>query len=173
MVLNQRDDRHAQVIDVARRMMTAIRTAPKAKGVDIIETALVEGDDLKALSDAMMMLYEETGRPVYQRDAANILHGDAVVVVGTHGQMMGLNCGHCGFPTCGDKPAQSPCAFNSIDVGIAVGSACSVAADCRVDTRVMFSVGMGAQRLGILPGCGLTLAIAVSATSKNPFFDRK
>lgn len=173
MILNQRDDRHAQVIETARRMMTAIRTAPKAKGLDLIETVLVEGDDLRRLSDAMLELYAETSRPVYQRDAANILQGDAVVIVGTHQQPMGLNCGHCGYPTCGSKPENATCAFNSIDVGIAVGSACALAADSRVDTRTLFSAGMGAMRLGLLPGCGQVLAIAVSATSKNPFFDRK
>lgn len=173
MIINQRDDRHDRVIDVARRMMTAIRTAPKAKGNDLIETVLVEGDDLRRLSDAMLALYDETSRPVYQRDAANILQGDAVVLVGIRQQPMGLNCGHCGYPACTAKPEQSPCAFNSIDVGIAVGSACSVAADCRVDTRTLFSAGMGAMRLNLLPDCGQVLAIAVSATSKNPFFDRK
>lgn len=173
MIINQRDDRHAQVIDTARRMMTAIRTAPKAKGLDLIETAMVEGDDLKRLSEAMLELYAETERPVYQRDAANILQGDCVVLVGIHQQPMGLNCGHCGFPSCADKLANATCAFNSMDVGIAVGSACSVAADSRVDTRTLFSAGMGAMRLNLLPGCGQVLAIAVSATSKNPFFDRK
>lgn len=173
MILNQRDDRHAAVIEAARRMLTAIRTAPKAKGNDLIEAAIVEGDDLKRLSEAMLQLYAETQRPVYQRDAANILQGDAVVLVGIRRQPMGLNCAHCGFPTCADKPANTPCAFNAIDVGIAVGSACSVAADCRVDTRTLFSAGMGAMRLNLLPDCSLVLAIALSATSKNPFFDRK
>ncbi len=37
-----------------------------------------------------------------------------------------------------------PCAINSIDVGIAIGSACATAADMRVDTRVMFSAGLAA-----------------------------
>lgn len=173
MILNQRDDRHSAVIEAARRMLTAIRTAPKAKGNDLIEAAIVEGDDLRRLSEAMLELYAETQRPVYQRDAANILQGDAVVLVGIRRQPMGLNCGHCGYPTCGDKPADNPCAFNAIDVGIAVGSACSVAADSRVDTRTLFSAGMGAMRLNLLPDCRLVLAIAVSATSKSPYFDRK
>lgn len=173
MIINQRDDRHAQVVEVARSMMTAIRTAPKAKGLDLLETVMVEGDDLKRLSDAMLELYAETQRPVYQRDAANILQGDAVVIIGTRQQPMGLNCGHCGFAGCAEKPENVTCAFNSIDVGIAVGSACALAADRRVDTRTLFSAGMGAMRMGLLPGCGQVLAIAVSATSKNPFFDRK
>ncbi len=56
MIINQRDDRHAQVIDIARRMLTAIRTAPKAKGNDLIEAAIVEGDDLQRLSDTTLHL---------------------------------------------------------------------------------------------------------------------
>lgn len=173
MIINQRDDRHEQVLDVARRMMTAMRTAPKAKGNDLIEAAVVEGADLLRLSEAMLDLYAETGRPVYQRDAANILQGDAVVLVGIRQEIMGLNCGHCGFDSCGEKPLAVPCAFNSIDVGIAVGSACSIAADMRIDTRTLFSAGMGAMRLGLLGDCKQVLAIAVSALSKNPYFDRK
>ena len=66
-----------------------------------------------------------------------------------------------------------PCALNTVDVGIAVGSACAMAADLRVDTRVMFSAGLAAQRLDWLKGCKTVFAIPVSASSKNPFFDRK
>lgn len=66
-----------------------------------------------------------------------------------------------------------PCALNSIDVGIAIGSACATAADNRVDTRVMFSAGLAAQQLDWLPGCQTVFAIPLSASSKNPFFDRK
>lgn len=172
MILNQRDDRHASVIEAGRRMMTAARTAPKARGVDIIETALVEGEDMQRLSDAMLKLYESTGRHVFQRDAANILQGDAVLLIGTRQMPIGLDCGHCGFPRCKDKPNGVPCVFNSVDVGIALGSACSVAADMRIDTRTMYSAGMGAQSIGLLGECRQVFAIALSATSKNPFFDR-
>lgn len=59
--------------------------------------------------------------------------------------------------------------MNSIDVGIAIGSACATAADLRVDTRVMFSAGLAAQRLEWLKGCRQVMAIPVSASSKNPF----
>ena len=43
MILNERDSRHEHVLNVARQMMTAARTAPKGKGIDIIETAIVTG----------------------------------------------------------------------------------------------------------------------------------
>ena len=85
----------------------------------------------------------------------------------------GLNCGHCGFSTCAGRTEGVPCALNSIDVGIAIGSACATAADLRVDTRVMFSAGLAAQRLNWLKDCKMVMAIPVSASSKNPFFDRK
>lgn len=40
MILNERDARHEHILQVARQMMTAARTAPKGKGIDIIEVAL-------------------------------------------------------------------------------------------------------------------------------------
>ena len=43
MIQNERDCRHEHVLGVARQMMTAARTAPKGKGVDVIEAALVTG----------------------------------------------------------------------------------------------------------------------------------
>ena len=46
MIQNERDIRHEHVLHVARQMMTAARTAPKGKGIDIIEIALIEGEDL-------------------------------------------------------------------------------------------------------------------------------
>ena len=122
MIQNERDCRHEHVLDVARQMLTAARTAPKGKGIDVIEAALVTG-------------------------AANVLQAECVVIIGTREQTQGLNCGHCGFPTCAGRPEGVPCALNTVDVGIAVGSACAMAADLRVDTRVMFSAGLAAQRL--------------------------
>ena len=174
MIENERDLRHAQALNVARQMMTAARTAPKGKGIDVIEIALVTDDDLSRLADEMRRIAEETGMKFFLRDADNVLQAECVLLIGTREQAQGLNCGHCGFPTCTGRAAGVPCALNTVDVGIAVGSACATAADFRVDTRVMFSEGLAAQRLGMLPeGSKMVLAIPVSASSKNPFFDRK
>ncbi len=159
-------------MEIARAMITAARTAPKARGNDLFECAVIDGDDIVRLSEAMKRLHASTGRPVYERDSANILQAQCIVLVGIHPGVMGLNCGHCGFPTCGGKPAQAPCAMNITDVGIAIGSACATAADHRADTRVLFSAGMAAMKLDILHGCRQVFAIPVSIASKNPFFDR-
>ena len=152
MILNERDARHEHVLQVARQMMTAARTAPKGKGIDIIEVALITDEEIKQLSDTMIAMVEEHGMKFFLRDADNILSAECVVLIGTREQTQGLN---------------------SIDVGIAIGSACATAADLRVDTRVMFSAGLAAQRLNWLKDCKMVMAIPVSASSKNPFFDRK
>ena len=59
MIQNERDIRHEHILNVARQMMTAARTAPKGKGIDIIEVALVTGEDIKILSDKMIAMVEE------------------------------------------------------------------------------------------------------------------
>ena len=153
MIQNERDIRHEHILNVARQMMTAARTAPKGKGIDIIEVALVTGEDIKILSDKMIAMVEEHGMKFFLRDADNILSAECIVLIGTREQAQGL--------------------LNSIDVGIAIGSACATAADMRVDTRVMFSAGLAAQQLNWLKDCKMVMAIPVSASSKNPFFDRK
>ncbi len=173
MIHNERATRKEQVLQIARQMMTAARTAPKGKGMDIIEVAMVTDDDIHCLSEEMHKIYEEKGLKFLLRDAENILSADAIVIIGTMQQTHGLNCAHCGYETCAEKPEPVPCAINSVDVGIAVGSACATAADHRVDTRVMFSAGLAAQRLRYLGDCKCVMAIPVSASSKNPFFDRK
>lgn len=154
-------------------MMTAARTAPKGKGIDIIEVAMVTDEDVKRLSEELVILSGEIGLKFFLRDADNILQAEAVMIAGTRQQVQGLNCAHCGFPTCMEKPEAVPCAINSVNLGIAIGSACATASDWRLDTRVMFSAGLAAQRLGMLGDCKCVMAIPVSASSKNPFFDRK
>lgn len=61
MILNERDSRHEQVLQIAQQMMIAARTAPKAKGVDIIEVAMVTESNIRILSDTMKQMYERTG----------------------------------------------------------------------------------------------------------------
>ena len=154
-------------------MMMAARTAPKGKGVDIIEVATITDKEIDMLSEELRAMYEKNGLKFFLRDADNILSAEAIVLIGTREQAQGLNCGHCGYATCASSGEGVPCAINAIDIGIAVGSACATAADFRVDTRVMFSAGLAAQQLQWLPGCKMVMAIPLSASSKNPFFDRK
>jgi len=174
MLINERETRRERLLKVANEMMTAARTAPKGKGFDIIEVALVTEETIEELSVAMLEYSQKTGLKFITRDAENILIAEAIVLIGTRQQIHSLNCGYCGFVSCAGKNEfpEVPCAINTVDVGIAIGSACSVAADHRVDSRVMFSVGRVAQELGWMPGCTSIYGIPISCSSKSPFFDR-
>ncbi|OKY88867.1 MAG: ferredoxin [Bacteroidales bacterium 55_9] len=155
MVINERDIRNETVRAAAQAVMAAARTAPKAKGRDMVEVAVVTEEDIERLAETMVLMSGESGMKFLLRDAD------------------GLNCGYCGYPTCTAKPAQAPCMMNGVDVGIAIGSACAAATDMRVDTRVMFSAGWAARRMRLLGDADIVFAIPMSVSSKNPFFDRK
>ena len=175
MLINERQNRRERLLKVAEAMATAARTAPKGKGLDIIEILTVADEHIAELSAEMIKYSEKSGLKFFLRDAENILQAEAVILIGTKTKTHGLNCGYCGFPTCEEKllHEEIPCSLNSVDVGIAIGSACATAADIRVDSREMFSAGRAAQELGWMPGCSNIYGIPISCSSKNPFFDRR
>ncbi len=172
MITNSRDIRHKLAMAAAGQMVTAAATAPKGKGADDIESAIIDGDTLNQIADEMIRLADGQPNASFVRDAGNIRQAECAVVIGCARKPLGLNCGHCGFPACGKKPKETPCTFNAVDLGIAIGSACSAAADARIDTRVMFTAGLACMNLNILPGCAPLFVLPISITSKNPFFDR-
>lgn len=61
MFLNERETRHNYVIEAAKQIMTAARTAPKGKGVDILEIITVTEKEIKLLSEELIKTSEETG----------------------------------------------------------------------------------------------------------------
>ena len=92
MIQNEREIRHEHVLQAVRQMMTAARTAPKGKGIDIIEVAMVTDEDIKHLSEELVIMSGETGLKFFLRDADNILQAEAIMIVGTRQQVQGLNC---------------------------------------------------------------------------------
>lgn len=162
--------------DVAEFMCVAARTAPKAKGIDNIVTAIAQGEDIKRLAAKMKYFAKKENKPSFARDADGIIKCPYVVLIGTKIAAVGLTfCGFCGWPDCTTMQKKGGiCAYNSLDLGIAVGSAVSVAADFRADNRVMYSVGLTAIKTGILPKTvKIAVGIPLSASGKNIFFDRK
>jgi uncharacterized ferredoxin-like protein len=160
---------------VAERMALAARTAPKGRGKDLLAVAVLEGDDLARLADEMRRIGSERGSQTFLRDAENLRGVRVALLVGTRKQTMGLKvCGLCGFGDCaGCEGAGATCVFNPGDLGIALGSAVSVAADCRADNRIMYTIGLAALSLGLLgPDVKIAFGVPLSATGKNPFFDR-
>ena len=49
MIYDERAIREAQALDIAQKMLVAARTAPKGKGVDVVECAVVDGDERETL----------------------------------------------------------------------------------------------------------------------------
>ena len=177
IIINEQDVRYDSLRIIGQKMMVAARTAPKGKGIDNIEIALVEKDSIKVISDKLKELGEEYDMAGFKRDAENILLADVMLLLGTRKKSLGLKkCGMCGFENCGekDKHVDIPCVFNTGDLGIAIGSAVSVAADNRVDSRVMYSVGQAVLEMGLFPeDVSVIYAIPISASAKSPFVDRK
>ena len=177
MIKNETELRKEAAYQCALAMMTAARTAPKGGGKDNLAIALADAETIKTLSDKMAELAVTNELPSAARDAENILNCDYLVLLGTRLSPYGLKkCGLCGFKDCGEKAAHPAfaCIFNTGDLGIAVGSAVSVAADRRVDTRIMYTAGCAALALGLLgKDVRIAYAIPISISGKSPFFDRK
>ena len=181
------------VLTVAKLMAVSARTAPKAKGSDVIVIRTVYGNDLKVLADSMRKFGEMHKLGFFSRDANNVENSDCCLIIGAKADAsLGLNCGACGYKSCAamgkeqkenlesmkDSESDSAfigpnCAIRAADLGIALGSAAKTAAMHNVDNRIMYSAGVGALKLGWLDGCTTAYAIPLSASGKNLYFDRK
>ena len=82
MIYNERDIRNQTVKRLAEAVMAAARTAPKAKGRDLVEVAMITDEDIERLSQTMLQMSAESGMKFLLRDAANVLEAEAVIVVG-------------------------------------------------------------------------------------------
>jgi len=175
MLYDERTCEDAAVMETSYRMCAAARTAPKARGIDYIQTLVVTGAEKDALADEMDRLGAELNSPSFVRDAKNVRDSLAVVLIGTRYSQRGLNCGYCGFADCAAcREAGATCVFDPLDQGIALGSAVSIAADSRIDNRVFYSAGRAALTLKLMdPDVKLIMAVPLSATRKSVYFDRK
>lgn len=163
------------VYQVAELMMAAARTAPKGCGADNLVALFIDGEEKNTLANQMRKIAKETGEDFHARDGGNVDASTVVVLLGIKSNPLGLShCSYCGFENCAATvKAGANCAFNVTDLGIAVGSAVSVAADHRLDNRVMFSAGKAAMELKYFPeDVRVAYGIPLSSSSKSIFFDR-
>ena len=165
----------AAVLHTAQLMLAAARTAPKGCGRDLLHGCIITGAEQGALADKMAELGAGEERPLFTRDAKNIRQAEAVVLLGSASEPLGLQrCGYCGHGSCaGCAAAGGVCAFVTGDLGIALGSAVSVAADHRLDNRIMYTAGYAALQLQLLDkSVKIAYCIPLKVSGKNPFFDR-
>ncbi|MHA1263763.1 MAG: ferredoxin domain-containing protein [Candidatus Helarchaeota archaeon] len=174
------DSEQEALLTVAKLMLISARTAPKSKGLDTIVSSIINGEEKKKIADQMRTYATQKGDNWY-RDAKNIESSTVIVLLGVQGIPIDLkNCGLCGFKTCeglldAREKVQDPkpcCTFKQLDLGIALGSAVKTAAIHNVDCRIMYRPGRAAKELGYLPSADLIIAIPLSSSGKNIYFDR-
>jgi uncharacterized ferredoxin-like protein len=188
-ILTSNEAEREAVSAAARLIMAAVATAPKTRGVSMIQSVLIDGNDKERLADAM----EHHGRgkasagSIFVRDAGNVRNSAAVLLVGVKGTMPKkpenpLNCGACGCAECsgfiqapkgrqGEDFTGPLCVFQSIDLGIALGVAAKMAAELNIDNRLMYTAGAGAMEMKILDA-DIIVGLPLSVSAKNIFFDR-
>ncbi|MEM3731657.1 MAG: DUF2148 domain-containing protein [Candidatus Bathyarchaeia archaeon] len=172
------------LLEAAKLMLVAARTAPKTGGIDDILTKVVYGEEKDAIAEKMEEIAEERNIDGFKRDAKNVRDSEAVILIGVRGdRSFILNCGGCGFKSCeefnkaekrfGNDFSGPTCIFKALDLGIALGSAVKVASILNVDNRIMYRVGTAALKLKLLPEATIIMGIPISAKGKNIYFDRR
>jgi uncharacterized ferredoxin-like protein len=185
--INAGQAQHEAVKLAASLMAAAARTAPKARGLDSIETLILDGEDLEALAAAMeAKVGEKRGKiPSFARDAKNVRSAAAVLLIGVTGDpknpKVPLDCGACGYAGCAEfieakktdgEDFRGPCCmFQLTDLGIALGSAAKTAGILNIDNRIMYTIGAAARRLKLLDS-DVIMGFPLSVTGKSPYFDR-
>jgi uncharacterized ferredoxin-like protein len=171
----------------ASLMAASARTAPKGRGLDSIETLVLDGDDLEKLARGMESKAEKLPAhlaPILRRDAKNVRVAQCVVLIGVRGgpkkPEAPFDCGACGYGSCA-KLLQTPksgrdfsgpvCIFQALDLGIALGSAVKIAGELNMDSRIMYTIGISAKEMNLIDA-DVIMGIPLSVSGKSPFFDR-
>lgn len=174
---------------IAHLLAISARTAPKARGVDNLLTAIVTGREKDDLAEAMerKMTLKRNPLSAFERDAEAVRKSPVVLLFGVKGTSPKrpdnpLNCGACGHATCaafietekrrGEDFTGPICIFEAIDLGIALGSAAKTASEMNADNRLLYTVGAAAKELNLLDA-DVIIGLPLSATGKNIYFDRR
>ncbi len=185
------------VRNVARLCAVAAITAPKSGGQlflkgskPFIETVIVEDKDtLNRLAEWMRAQGTRLKEAIWFRDADAAEKLDLVLFIGLAKWYPPVyDCGACGYGTCAEflvaaekhRTAEAQkwqfagpiCQLRAVDLGIAVGSATKVASMHNVDCRCQTRIAGAARHLGVIEA-DLAVALSLSVTHKNIFFDKK
>ncbi len=153
LIIKSNEAEKDAALGVAKLMLMAARTAPKARGLDTIVSAIVGGEDKNKLADEMERTGREKNLPTRIRDADNLRNCEVVILVAV------------------EYEEDAPKELKLVDLGIALGSAAKVAGILNVDNRIMRSIGEAAENLKFLQA-DYVVGIPISIKGKNIFFDR-
>ncbi|HBB15625.1 MAG: hypothetical protein A3J94_13180 [Syntrophus sp. RIFOXYC2_FULL_54_9] len=183
-ILDGREQERRGILEIANLMVVAARTAPKSGGRDDILTAIVHGHEIEAIAADMEKIAAERNDPAWVKHAKIIKGADAIVLIGVRGTKSYVtNCGACGCKSCDDftkvakrsgQDFEGPnCIFKTLDLGSAVCSAAKIASILNADNRLYYRIGAVTRRLRYMPEATVIIGIPLSATGKNPNFDRE
>ena len=183
--------------NVAKLCAVAAMTAPKSGGQlflkgtkPFIETVIIEDRaTLGRLAEWLRARGQKLKDPIWFRDADTAEKLDLVLFIGLAKWYPPLyDCGACGYATCAEflraAPGYKPtgwedwefpgpvCQLRCIDLGIAVGSAAKIASLNNVDARCQTRIASAARHLELIQA-DLAVALSMSVTHKNIFFDKK
>lgn len=195
--MEQREMMLAAVRSVAGLCALAAMTAPKSGGQlflkgskPFIETVIVEDrETLHRLAEWLRAEGTRLKEAIWFRDADTAEKLDLVLFVGLAKWYPPVyDCGACGYGTCAEflaaaKKHHTPeaeswqfagpiCQLRAVDLGIAVGSAAKLASMNNVDCRCQTRIAGAARHLGLIEA-DLAVALSMSVSHKNIFFDKK
>ena len=195
--MDQREMFVESIRHVAKLCAVAAMTAPKSGGQlflqggkPFIETVIVEEKPaLKKLADWLRAQGDKHKEAIWYRDADTAEKLDLVLFIGLCGWYPPqYDCGACGYGTCAEflqaKPAHATpgsadwqfsgpvCQLRALDLGIAIGSAAKTASLNNIDTRCQTRLAAAARYLGVIQA-DLAVALSMSVSHKNMFFDKK
>lgn len=173
------------ILTAAKLMAVSARTAPKGRGLDSIKTLILhEREELEKLATAMEEVSREDSERLdfFQRNANEVRQSTAVLLIGVTGEPKRLdsplNCGACGIDCPGMAKTKKRdqgmmrgpmCHMQSIDLGIALGSAVKTASELNIDNRMMYSIGAASRRIKLMDA-DFVVGIPLAAMGKNPYF---
>jgi len=195
--MNQHDLFIDSIRQVAKLCAVAAMTAPKSGGqlflkgaTSFVETVIVEDKaTLKRLADWLREQGQKHKEAIWYRDADTAEKLDLVLFIGlAEWYPPQYDCGACGFGTCAEFLQARPkhkteassdwqfdgpiCQLRCIDLGIAVGSAAKTASLNNIDMRCQTRIAAAARHLKIIKA-DVAVALSMSVTHKNIFFDKK
>ncbi len=182
---------------VAKLCAVAAITSPKSGGQlflkgrpPFMETVILEDRaTLYHLAEWMRARGQRLKAPLWIRDADTTEKLDLVLFIGLSKWYPPVyDCGACGYATCAEFLRATPgcrsaegsddwdfagpvCQLRAVDLGIAVGSAAKIASLNNVDTRCQTRLAAAARHNQVIES-DLAVALSMSATHKNIFFDK-
>jgi uncharacterized ferredoxin-like protein len=166
-------------------MAVAAYNAWKFSDRNTFKMAVMGKEDMESISEFCYSLGDMS--PLGARDGralqSMVKEPLAMLIIGDKRKSdFNYNCGACGYRTCAELnkaefvealTSNGPfCMFKSINLHMAANAAAAMAWKLGLQCRVFSTFGFGAKAMETLPDVDTAVAVMVSASKRDPFFDR-